>query len=73
MGGWADGWMNRETDGPADIDDGLDRLDQIENKLLSNVNMMQVRATPVAPFAQQAVLWCIYRVCTCLYPILSLT
>jgi len=51
-----DGWMDRETVGPADIDDGLHRLDQIENNLLSNVNMMQMRAIPVVPFAGQAML-----------------
>jgi len=63
----------RDTDRQADTDDGLDRLHQIDNKLASNVNVMRVRAIPVAPFPQQAVLWCIYRVCTYLSPFLSLT
>jgi hypothetical protein len=50
VGGWPDGWMDRETDGPADMDDGLDRSDQIENKLVRNVDLMQMRATCVALF-----------------------
>ena len=52
-----DGWTERQTDRQADIDDGLDRLDQIENKLVSNVNIIQVRATSDAPFPKQALFW----------------
>jgi hypothetical protein len=53
-----DGWMDGQRDRQTDIDDGLH---QIENKLVSNVNTMRVGATGVAPFAHQALLWCIYR------------